>query len=63
MRRRKYDPKQQRETLRALDVARVALAADPDNWAARDRYHAAVRAYWACHDVRNSRRAQIQVTE
>jgi hypothetical protein len=62
-RKPKYDRKQQRATLRALDAARADLAAAPDDWALRARYHAAIRDYWACHDVRNSRRAGIQVTE
>lgn len=64
-RRRPPDRKRQRETLRALDAARRELErapapADPELRAA---YDAAVAAYWSCHQVRNSKRAGIRVTE
>jgi hypothetical protein len=61
-RKRKYDRAEQRRTLRALDAARAILRLTNDALA-RAVYDAAVRDYWACHDVRNSRRAGIQVTE
>jgi hypothetical protein len=54
--------RQQRKTLRALDAARKALQLDSENPDRRKAYDDALSAYWACHNIRNSRRTGIQVT-
>jgi hypothetical protein len=63
----KHDRVRQRATLRALDVAREALQATSEAGPARDaayqRYHDALRDYWSCHNIRNSRRLGISLTE
>lgn len=59
----KHDRRQQRSTLRALNKAREALQANPGDLELHKTYDDAVMSYWSCRDVRNSKRAHIQVTE
>ena len=47
--RHKTNRRRQRETLRALDEAKAALARSPDDPELRDAYDRAVEAYWSCH--------------
>lgn len=63
----KHDRARQRKTLRSLNTARDALRAAPEPGPLRDaayqQYHDALRDYWSCHDIRNSRRLGISLTE
>ena len=54
--------RRQRETLAALDDARIALRSDAGDPALRAAYDRAVEDYWACRKIRNTKRTGLRVT-